>query len=455
MKTGRVVVALIAVAAVALAGALGGGFGPPAQAQTDNTDRQILEAFYQATGGDNWTDNTNWLSDKPLGEWHGITTDADGRVTELVIFGNRLTGEIPPELGGLTNLQVLVLDGASLTGEIPPELGGLTNLRVLILSGTQLTGAIPAELGRLTNLEQLALYGTQLTGAIPAALGGLPNLWELNLSSNQLSGAIPVELGGLPSLSLLTLSSNQLTGSIPVALGGLTNLGELDLSSNQLSGGIPAELGDIVYLGRLFLSGNPLTGCIPAGLRGVDNGWPDDDPDHDLDQLGLPDCGAAPPAAEPGAPCLRGDIAVGYSLVVYEGGSSADLEACSSNQLSGGIPAELGDIVYLGRLFLSGNPLTGCIPAGLRGVDNGWPDDDPDHDLDQLGLPDCGAAPRRRQSPAPRACAATSPWDTASSSTKAAASRTWKPARSGTASRRCTLSWTERGYRTASGCRRS
>ena len=40
-------------------------------------------------------------------------------------LSNRLTGEIPPELGGLSNLTELSLRDNQLTGEIPPELGGL------------------------------------------------------------------------------------------------------------------------------------------------------------------------------------------------------------------------------------------------------------------------------------------------------------------------------------------
>ena len=58
-----------------------------------------------------------------------------------------MTGEIPPELGGLSNLTRLWLDNNQLTGEIPPELGGLSNLTLLSLSSNQLTGEIPPELG--------------------------------------------------------------------------------------------------------------------------------------------------------------------------------------------------------------------------------------------------------------------------------------------------------------------
>ena len=46
-----------------------------------NPDRAILVALYEATNGANWTNKTNWLSDRPLSEWFGVRTDANGRVT--------------------------------------------------------------------------------------------------------------------------------------------------------------------------------------------------------------------------------------------------------------------------------------------------------------------------------------------------------------------------------------
>ena len=64
----------------------------------------------------------------------------------LWLFNNQLAGEIPTELGSLTNLVTLRLDGNRLTGTIPAELGGLTNLAVLYLADNQLTGCVPAGL---------------------------------------------------------------------------------------------------------------------------------------------------------------------------------------------------------------------------------------------------------------------------------------------------------------------
>ena len=143
---------------------------PAASAGDAATDRAALVAFYNATDGANWGSNGNWLSNAPMGAWHGVTTDADGRVTRLSLYRNQLTGEIPAELGNLTSLEFLSLYRNQLTGEIPAELGSLTSLEFLSLYGNQLTGEIPAELGSLSNLTGLRLFSNQLTGEIPAVV---------------------------------------------------------------------------------------------------------------------------------------------------------------------------------------------------------------------------------------------------------------------------------------------
>ena len=85
----------------------------------------------------------------------------------------------------MANLQELNLDwNWGLTGEIPPELGKLTNLEMLRLTGNRLTGEIPSELGDLANLEGLWLGGNGLTGEIPSELGDLANLDTLSRDSS-------------------------------------------------------------------------------------------------------------------------------------------------------------------------------------------------------------------------------------------------------------------------------
>ena len=65
----------------------------------DMRDREALLAFYYGTGGANWRSNGNWLTEEPLRQWHGVTTDRAGRVTGLSLAENNLAGAIPPELG--------------------------------------------------------------------------------------------------------------------------------------------------------------------------------------------------------------------------------------------------------------------------------------------------------------------------------------------------------------------
>ena len=247
----------------------------PAALVTDaGTDREALIALYNATGGLNWTRQDGWLSNRPLEDWHGVTTDDNGRVTSL---------------GGVDN---------GLTGTLPSSLGDLSRLEVLSLFDNQLTGPIPPELANLSNLTRLHLDQNGLTGSIPAGLGSLSNLNRLTLNENQLTGQIPAQLGSLTNLNQLALGGNNLTGSIPAQLGNLTNLTELYIWGNQLSGEIPPSLGSLTNLTRLLLSGNQFSGCIPAGLRDV--------PNNDFDMLDLSFCEAA------GGVDTRDTIVFGY-----------------------------------------------------------------------------------------------------------------------------------------------
>ena len=107
------------------------------------TDMAVLVALYNGTNGANWKTNTNWLSEAPLvslWDWHGVTTDENGRVTELALASNDLSGTIPAELGerNLTKLQRLDLSENELSGAIPLTLMTLSQLSVLDIRSTTL-----------------------------------------------------------------------------------------------------------------------------------------------------------------------------------------------------------------------------------------------------------------------------------------------------------------------------
>ena len=168
------------------------------------TDREILEMLHDATGGRDWIDSRNWLTDAPLGEWRGVEVDDQGRVVELRLWDNGLAGRLPPELGDLEHLEYLRLSENALTGSIPPELSGLSRLTHLVLNGNGLSGPIPPELGGLPALEELRVENNDLSGPLPPELGGLASLRGLGLTGNLgLSGPLPAELTSLGRLERL------------------------------------------------------------------------------------------------------------------------------------------------------------------------------------------------------------------------------------------------------------
>ena len=345
-----------------------------------SVDRAPLVALYSATGGDNWGNNDKWLSDQHVGEWSGVTVDEDGRVTELDLSRQRLTGEIPSDLGALANLRRLNLGDNDLSGEIPIELGDLANLESLYLAGNQLAGKVPDELANLTNLE--GLY----------------------LSRNRLNGDIPPELGGLSNLKWLYLNRNRLTGEIPPELGSLTNLIRLDLQYNRLTGQIPPELGKPSNLRWLYVvGGNQLTGCIPAELARKSVGQPvgfavcTPEAKSTLAQVkealtALYNATNGPgwknnanwlsetPVGQWHGVATEGEIVTLLNLsdnnlagpIPPELGSLADLKLLnlSRNQLIGTIPPELGNLSELKTLRIELNQLTGPIPTELGNLSN-------------------------------------------------------------------------------------
>ena len=178
----------------------------PAQGQGSvESDRAALVALYDATGGDNWTNNDGWKTDAPLSEWHRVIVNDAGRVIAIQLRRNNLTGEIPSELGRLTNLRTLSIIQDNLTGEIPRELGSLTNLEALDLSTNNLTGEIPRELGSLTNLTWLSLSTNNLTGEIPYQLAKFAD--TINPQRGGVNLPVETAVPALPFLAALLLTA--------------------------------------------------------------------------------------------------------------------------------------------------------------------------------------------------------------------------------------------------------
>ncbi|MBC1808119.1 cell surface protein [Listeria sp. FSL L7-0993] len=111
--------------------------------------------------------------------------------------------------------------------------GDLTKITRIVITGQGITGEVPPEIKNLVSLESLLLYSNNLTGTIPAELGELTKLKELRLDYNDLTGAIP---DGLGNISSIALQSNRLVGQIPLSLyENRTGKNEVNVSGNQVT----------------------------------------------------------------------------------------------------------------------------------------------------------------------------------------------------------------------------
>jgi hypothetical protein len=96
--------------------------------------RYALATLYYLTGGKQWTDSDDWLSETTEFDWFSSSSlsricDGDGNIVELNLADNNLRGKVPPELGVLANsLLALTLSKNKLTGDIPSSLSRVTSL---------------------------------------------------------------------------------------------------------------------------------------------------------------------------------------------------------------------------------------------------------------------------------------------------------------------------------------
>ena len=376
----------------------------------ENPDRAALVALYNATDGPNWGNNENWLTAAPLSEWHGITTDRDGRVVQITLFRNQLSGPIPPELGRLANLTHLDLSFNRLTGPIPPELGGLVNLTSLGLGDNLLTGSFPLSFLELTQLEEMGCARTE-GACLPATTefrewvrtiearnagdfpvdapwcdeidkAALKALFEATggsswtrsdgwLAAEDLGQWYGVQSDSIGRVGSLDLTDNRLSGRLPVALGQLTGLTELRIGDNALTGRLPLSLVNLP-LEEFAYDGTSLCVSDDGGLLA----WLDGIPNHVgtgmqcprltdreiLELLYLNTDG--PNWRESGGWLTDAPLTEWWGVRTDDAGRVVSLHL-GNNGISGSIPAELAQLSHLTGLYLSGNGLSGPIPPEL------------------------------------------------------------------------------------------
>ncbi|KAF5197348.1 Leucine-rich receptor-like protein kinase family protein [Thalictrum thalictroides] len=298
-----------------------------------------------------------------------------GQLNRLVYFNvgsNRLEGQIPPSLfcNGTSSLQYVDLSNNSLIGKIPLwDQCELLELRFLLLWSNKLVGQIPPALSKSSKLEWLDLESNSLNGELPieivkymprlqflylsdnnfiahdgnsnltpffASLVNCSKLQELEVAGNSLGGEIPSIIGDLStSLVQINLGENHIYGSIPPSIANLVNVTLLNFSSNLLNGSIPSEISQMRKLERVYLSNNSFSGLIPSALG-------------DIPHLGLLD--------------------LSKNRISAQLGNCIALESLnlSQNLLHGHFPVPIAKLPYLQEIDISSNQLTGDIQQFLQ-----------------------------------------------------------------------------------------
>ncbi len=334
-------------------------------------DSLALVQFYISTNGDSWSNNLNWNSSEPVSKWFGVTVENE-QVTRLELWNNNLSGNLPAELGDLEGLRELYLGGNQISGQIPVEIGNIAKLQGLDLSNNQFSGAIPNSIGNLLNLFNLSLSENQLTGTFPPQIGQLINLQWLSLNNNQLSGEIPSELSQLQNLQSIQLANNELSGILPESLCNISALEQVNFQANNFNEQSCSTVKCLKDKGVRFewdynqtqKDGFSLTnGCIYNPVTEQDslalvqfyistngNSW-----SNNLNWN----------SSEP--------VSKWYGVTI-ENERVTRLELWNNN-LSGNLPADIGNLTGLRELFLGDNQISGQIPveigniAKLQGLD--------------------------------------------------------------------------------------
>lgn len=172
---------------------------------------------------------------------------------ELKLADNALEGELPSNLGSLSQLEVLELQGNKLNS-LPTEIRELVHLRTLNVSDNQLT-TLPSELFTSVPIVDLLASKNALSGSF-FDVDTVPHLQNLQLANNSLSSLCETGTILLPALKSLDVSINRLS-ALP-DISSWTSLTTLLAGENKLTA-LPEGFVSLQQLRNADFTANDLT----------------------------------------------------------------------------------------------------------------------------------------------------------------------------------------------------
>ncbi|KAK9069799.1 hypothetical protein SSX86_010195 [Deinandra increscens subsp. villosa] len=136
----------------------------------------------------------------------------------------------------------------------------------LDLSRNKLTGEIPGQLGFLSQIHTLNVSNNEFTGPIPVNFSNLASIESLDVSSNNLTGNVPLELTNLNNLAVFNVSYNNLSGKLPEMKGQFSTFTKASYEGNPLLCGPPLEKNCTAMRPR---------GIVPSTKEDINDRWYD------------------------------------------------------------------------------------------------------------------------------------------------------------------------------------
>ncbi|CAN6561048.1 unnamed protein product [Malus baccata var. baccata] len=323
---------------------------------------------------------------------------------------NQLNAVIPLHLGKLSRLKIVQLDYNNLQGPLPQSLMNCTSLVELHLGRNNLEGDITKlNFSKLVQLTKLDLHSNHFTGKLPTSLYSCRSLKAIRLAMNHLEGQIQPEILSLNSLSFLSLAVNRLenvTGAMKILMrckslrililsysfhgegmpsdndlvhfDGFRNLRYLSLGFCNLTGPLPVWLAKLKSLEILTLQGNKITGTIPSWLGTALPRLFSINLSANLISGEFPKELCTLPALVHKSVAAQVDQ-YDLELQIYDitGGllhsfsrlsGFLPLIDLSSNNITGSIPSEIGQLQLLQSLLLDDNNFSGNIPDQISNL---------------------------------------------------------------------------------------
>jgi hypothetical protein len=222
-------------------------------------------------------------------------------LSSINVFANKLSGDLPRELGNLELLQKLDIERNQFSGSLffnnffdladtlvelrasinnftdkIPDMSEFKSLKKLWLANNTFTGEIHESITTLTGLGKAENVSTNLL--IKSLLFHISSnhyplsilhyicfdTEELKIQGNDFSGTIPSEIGNIKQLKEMFINGNpNIEGPLPSSIGKLENLAILNVADCGLSGEIPTEFGNLINLQYFVAFENNFGGVLP------------------------------------------------------------------------------------------------------------------------------------------------------------------------------------------------